>query len=189
MRPTPRIVRWLVAAALAGCIAIGFPRAVGAQGYTIPWSNLDGSGTPPPALTGGTFSLSGTAGQPDAGLLSGGAFALQGGFWGVPIQSAVDAGPPTVLVPGRLAPAYPNPFSASTELAFAIAHEAPVRLEVFDLMGQRVRTLVNGTSPAGSYRVHWDGAGEDGQRLPSGMYFIRLNSESTHATQRVVLVQ
>ncbi len=189
MTPIARVARWLTAAALAGCIATWIPRTAGAQGFAIPWNNLDGTGSPPRQLIGGTLSLGGTVGQPDAGVLSGGSFNLKGGFWGIPILGPVDAGAAPEFVPGRLAPAHPNPFSVSTEVAFAVAHEAPVRLEVFDLTGQRVRTLVNGTSPAGAYRVHWDGAGQNGQRLPSGMYFIRLDSESTHATQRVVLVQ
>jgi hypothetical protein len=188
MTSTSRIARWLAAAAIAGVVFAAIPRTAAAQGYAIPWSNVDGGGAPPPRMSGGTLTLSGTAGQPDAGVLAGGGFDLQGGFWGVPIPRLLDAGTAPALAPGRLTPARPNPFSVSTEVAFALAHDSPVRLQVFDVAGHRVRTLANGANPAGSYRVHWDGAGDDGRQLPSGMYFIHLDTEAAHATQRVVLV-
>jgi hypothetical protein len=187
MTPTAWLARRVVAAAIAGLLAASLPGAARAQ-YAINWSNLDGGGAPPVRLAGGALSLAGTVGQPDAGVLSGGGFTVQGGFWGVPIPRLLGADSAPALAPGRLTAARPNPFSASTEVAFALAHAGPARLEVYDVAGQRARTLVEGPSAAGEYRVHWDGTGDGGRRLPSGIYFIRLDSEAGRATQRVVLV-
>jgi hypothetical protein len=56
---------------------------VHAQSYTITWWTIDGGGG---SSTGGGYTLSGTVGQPDAGVLSGGSYTLTGGFWGVDVQ-------------------------------------------------------------------------------------------------------
>ncbi|MBN1868589.1 hypothetical protein JW916_15005 [Candidatus Sumerlaeota bacterium] len=56
-----------------------FAAALAAQALSVAWWNTDGSGAQ--GLSGGTFTLSGTAGQPDAGILSAGNFTLNGGFW------------------------------------------------------------------------------------------------------------
>jgi len=65
---------------LAAAVAAAAP--AWAQPFAITWSSIDGGGATTP-LTGGTFALRGTAGQPDAGALSGGSFACIGGFWAV----------------------------------------------------------------------------------------------------------
>lgn len=64
-----------------------------AQGYGINWFTIDGGGS---ASAGGTFSLSGTIGQPDAGTLSGGSYSLAGGFWG--ITALPSAGAPRLFI-------------------------------------------------------------------------------------------
>jgi hypothetical protein len=69
--------------------AIGF-----AQQYTIDWSTVDGGGG---TSTGGVYSVTGTIGQPDAGAMSGGNYALQGGFWGV-ISAVQTPGAPLLSI-------------------------------------------------------------------------------------------
>jgi len=71
---------------------------------------------------------------------------------------------------------YPNPFNAQTiiPLTITVADGAPVRLEIIDILGRRVRTLVDGVLAAGRHDVSWDGAGESGRPLASGVYFSRL---------------
>ena len=64
----------------ACCLALSVPAARAQADYAIDWWTVDGGGG---VSTGGSYSLSGTVGQPDAGLLSGGNFALAGGFWGL----------------------------------------------------------------------------------------------------------
>ena len=68
--------------------------AAHAQPYTLDWSTIDGGGG---TSTGGVYSVSGTLGQPDAGIMSGGSYTLQGGFWGV-IAAVQTTGAPWLTV-------------------------------------------------------------------------------------------
>jgi hypothetical protein len=70
---------------------------------------------------------------------------------------------------------YPNPIAGSaTSFSFAVPVRAQVRLEIYDLRGQRVRSVVKEELGAGSHVVSWDGRGGEGQLLASGQYFARL---------------
>ncbi len=84
---------------------------------------------------------------------------------------------------------YPNPFNPSTNINYQIEHGGPARLSVHDVRGRLVRTLVNEPREAGSYKVTWDGRDEDGQALPSGIYFARIKSGNTGASLKLVLMK
>ncbi|HEX7070344.1 MAG TPA: T9SS type A sorting domain-containing protein [Rhodothermales bacterium] len=79
---------------------------------------------------------------------------------------------------------YPNPFQGYTSIAFTLARPEDVRLEVFDAMGRRVGTLVNGHVSAGLHRVAFDA-----ESLPSGVYFYRLLSGNSAQTRLMTLVR
>ena len=72
---------------------------------------------------------------------------------------------------------YPNPFNPSTTMKYALPVQSRVVVEVFNVLGQRVRTLKNEELKAGYYEIKWNGTGEDGQDAGSGVYFIRLNAK------------
>lgn len=73
---------------------------------------------------------------------------------------------------------YPNPFNPSTTIRFGLPAASRVRVEVYNLLGQRVGTLVNNiVMEAGYQSVEWNGTGADGRLLGSGVYFVRLNAE------------
>lgn len=82
-------------------------------------------------------------------------------------------GPPVAEL--TLAPPRPNPFAGSTTIRYALPHAGRVRLELFDLAGRRVRTLVAATQTAGPYEVLWDGRADGGARLGAGLYLGRLD--------------
>jgi hypothetical protein len=71
---------------------------------------------------------------------------------------------------------YPNPFNPQTTLRFDIARAGPVSLEIYDLAGRRVITLVNESLPAGAHQRQWDGRDELGRTLSSGVYYGRLTT-------------
>jgi hypothetical protein len=90
----------------------------------------------------------------------------------------------------QLAPSYPNPFSSMSTVTYALPRAEHVVLEVFDLMGRRVATLVDEEVDAGFHSVVWDGRGNGGQTdLASGVYVYRLRAGSFVASQRAVLVR
>ena len=84
---------------------------------------------------------------------------------------------------------YPNPFRAQTTLGYTLPDAADVRLTIYNLLGQRVRTLVAEAQAAGTYSVTWDGRGAAGAPAASGVYLVRLEAGRSVATQRLVLVR
>ena len=87
-----------------------------------------------------------------------------------------------------LGPNYPNPFNPSTLIPYQLATPSPVRLEVFNILGQRVATLVDEAQSAGSYVARWDGTDAAGGAAASGVYFYRLTVAGAHQTGKMVLV-
>ncbi|OPX25074.1 MAG: hypothetical protein B1H02_02235 [Candidatus Latescibacteria bacterium 4484_107] len=72
---------------------------------------------------------------------------------------------------------YPNPFNAETLLGFALPQATSVKLVIYDVLGQRVRTLADGEMPSGVHRVVWDSKNEAGREVSSGIYFCRLEGD------------
>lgn len=86
-----------------------------------------------------------------------------------------------------LAQNYPNPFRPSTEVQFTLEQSSEVTLQVYDVLGRKVATLVEGMLPAGSHTVTWEGMNEAGQRVASGTYLYRLETGS-HSLSRTMTV-
>ena len=83
---------------------------------------------------------------------------------------------------------YPNPFNPSTVIPYHLPTAMPVQLAVFNLLGQRVATLVAGERAAGAHTAHWDGTNAAGQAVGAGMYLYRLSGEGVQATRSMVLI-
>ena len=83
---------------------------------------------------------------------------------------------------------YPNPFNPGTVIPYELASMSYVRLEVFNLLGQRVATLVDGEQAAGAYRARWDATDASGRSVGAGVYLYRLTAGAATATGRMVLV-
>ena len=89
----------------------------------------------------------------------------------------------------ELAQNYPNPFNPSTTITFALPFRSPIRLEIFNTIGQLVRTLCNRDLPAGSSRVVWDGRDNKGGDASSGVYFYRLRADNRTITRKMLLLK
>ena len=85
--------------------------------------------------------------------------------------------------------ARPNPFSASTTVAFTLAQSGRVQVEVFDVLGQRVAQVVDRVLPAGRNQVVWDGRRADGRAAASGLYYVRVKSAEMNAARKVVKIE
>jgi pectate lyase len=85
--------------------------------------------------------------------------------------------------------ARPNPASAGTTVAYALAEEADVRFEVYDGEGRRVRTVFDGRQGPGSYSLAWDGRDERGERVASGVYFLRVVAGDEPRVHKVFVIR
>jgi hypothetical protein len=84
---------------------------------------------------------------------------------------------------------FPNPFNPSTRIAFALNEPANVTLSVYNLLGQKVRMLVDEQMQAGSYAVDFDARDMSGHALPSGLYFYRLDDGRQRQTKKMILMR
>jgi hypothetical protein len=84
---------------------------------------------------------------------------------------------------------YPNPFNPSTVIRFSLPKEGPVKLQVFDITGSLVKTLLDEAVRAGNKEVTWDGTNQAGVKVASGMYLYRLESANFVATKKMLLLK
>jgi YVTN family beta-propeller protein len=87
------------------------------------------------------------------------------------------------------APVVPNPSMAGANLRFGLPRAAGVQIQVFDVQGRRVKTLVDATRPAGWHTTHWDATDERGNAVGSGLYFLRMRAEGRTFEQRLTLLR
>ena len=86
--------------------------------------------------------------------------------------------------------AHPNPFNPETAIDFTIpADVGTVRLEIFDMLGQRIAVLYDGELAPGAHRMHWRGLDQQSRPVASGIYIYRLQSERRVLAKRMVLVR
>ncbi len=131
-------------------------------GYTI-WKELDGFRLGVQVTTPDQI-LSGEAGQDESIALQPAEFAL--------------------------APNYPNPFNPSTTIRYQIAQTVPVTLEIFDIRGNRIKTLYHQEVQApGFYEIQWDGTDQIGRPVASGHYILRLQAGNFTATRQMLLLK
>ena len=113
-------------------------------------------------------------------------WVLAQGAWaeatGTPTLTEV-AAKPTAAGPGAFALAdnYPNPFNPATTIGYVLPTAADARLEVFNLAGQHITTLVAAHQLAGRHAVEWDATNAQGQAVASGVYFYRLQAAPSTA--------
>jgi hypothetical protein len=84
---------------------------------------------------------------------------------------------------------FPNPFNPETSIAFSMANEGNVSIEIFNIRGQRINTLLNETRTAGQHQVVWNGKDEQGRSMSSGIYFYRMVTDEFTSTKRMVLMK
>jgi hypothetical protein len=84
---------------------------------------------------------------------------------------------------------YPNPFNPETQISYDLPNDSWVKLSIYNIRGQKVKTLVDGFEAAGHKVVIWDGTNEEGEQVASGVYFYRLDAGEFTATKKIVLLR
>ncbi|MBV6444484.1 MAG: T9SS type A sorting domain-containing protein [Ignavibacteriales bacterium] len=89
----------------------------------------------------------------------------------------------------KLGQNYPNPFNPETKIEFSLGRKAAVNLEIYDVSGKKVRSLVNGEVSAGAQSVVWDGKNDAGLRVPTGVYFYTLKTGEFTESKKMILLK
>ena len=103
----------------------------------------------------------------------------------LPVSIAGDQSGP--IIPNRitLEQNYPNPFNAETVISYQLTVNSEIELSIFNVLGQKVTTLVNHRQETGSYRVTWDASD-----FPSGLYFYKLETNKRFIqTKKLILLK
>jgi hypothetical protein len=100
------------------------------------------------------------------------------------------AGEELVTIPTRLNGCYPNPFNPSTTISFSVAQDnSPVSIEIYNIKGQKISSLLNSQLPKGNHSIVWDGKDEMNRTVSSGVYFIRMNCEGYAKNIKIMLAK
>ena len=113
---------------------------------------------------------------------------------GVDVVTSVGENGPTPIsstIPSdyKLEQNYPNPFNPTTSIKYDLPKSSVVKLEIYNIVGQRMKTLVNELQAAGKWSVQWNGTDNAGVHVASGIYFYRLETLNAVLTQKMVLLK
>ncbi len=84
---------------------------------------------------------------------------------------------------------YPNPFNATTTIRYHLPQAAQVRISIFNVLGERVRTLADGYQPAGLHTLVWDGKNDKHETVSSGVYYYRMETKRFHEMKKMILLK
>ena len=170
--------------------------------YFLPWEDLTWSSTVPSSvglaavlIDGSGFTTKQWLPSLPAGSAAPGTAPDLRGIAGeqhvfVPIAGSAVSAPTTGPPRARLHAPAPNPFNPRTRIAYSLgADTGDHRLVVFDLAGRRIRTLASGPRVAGDHQAVWSGRDDQGRRVASGVYLVRLVVDGESHARRVVLVE
>ncbi|HEY3217147.1 MAG TPA: FlgD immunoglobulin-like domain containing protein [Candidatus Eisenbacteria bacterium] len=115
-------------------------------------------------------------------------FLVTRGFYTSELGATPGADGPSGSSGFALAQNHPNPFAATTSIAFRLPIECRVSLEVFDLNGRRVKSLVEEAMPAGEHAVEWNRRDAGGSPVKPGVYLYRLAAGSFREQRKMVLL-
>jgi hypothetical protein len=138
--------------------------------------DMDGDGLPEIV-----FSRGSTRGGVNAPAV----FIMEGNLFPV----SVNDDPQTIPVSFELKQNYPNPFNPETYIDYALPEASNVRLYIYNVLGQKVKTLVDGFQEAKLHTVRWDGSNDKGLQVPSGIYYYRLQTSEFSQSKRMLLLR
>ncbi len=84
---------------------------------------------------------------------------------------------------------YPNPFNPTTVISYQLPEAQNVTLEIYNSLGEKIRTLINGSQNAGYHTIQWDGLNNTGRSVASGMYLYRLTAGKFTSVKKMLLLR
>jgi hypothetical protein len=178
---------------LSSILVFGF--ALGsrqAANYKIEPQVLDGGGAMWLSTT--HYKLSSSLGQSITGVQGGTTKKVYTGFWNpkvVELSPVEEEGDDFSRFPKdfELKQNYPNPFNPTTVIEYALPQASEVKIRIYNILGQRVRNLVEEYQAAGYKQVPWDGKDDNGKDVGSGIYFYRLEAKNFVKCRKMMLLK
>ena len=84
---------------------------------------------------------------------------------------------------------FPNPFNPNTKISFALKSNGEVNLEIFNLKGQKIKTLVDRSLNEGDHTINWNGTDETNRKVSSGMYFYKLTFDGQTNSKKMIMLK
>ena len=84
---------------------------------------------------------------------------------------------------------FPNPFNPETTIQYSVKENSPVSIEIFNVKGQKVRSLVNNVKEAGEHTVVWNGTDDNGRAVSSGVYYFKMNAGKYSSTKKMIMMK
>lgn len=140
-----------------------------------------------------SFRLCSSLGQYLAGKQTGTGIAVGVGFWNawvtwaVPVEDGDESS--WFPVDFELKQNHPNPFNLTTLIEYELPRASQVRIQIYNVLGQRVRFLVDELQPAGRIKVQWDGRDDQGVEVAAGVYFCRMAAGDFVGCKKMTLLK
>ncbi|MDP3024870.1 MAG: T9SS type A sorting domain-containing protein [candidate division Zixibacteria bacterium] len=158
--------------------------------YDFIWGVISSGGN---TSSGGSYKmLVSSAGQIFTGKSQGGNYIMHSGYISTPAPRPVDVeSEEETPIPKsyNLSQNYPNPFNPSTVIEYSLPKGSEVKIIVYNVLGQKVKTLMDEYQNVGIKTVHWDGMDDNGEKVASGIYFYRLKTGDYSEAKKMVLLR
>ena len=89
----------------------------------------------------------------------------------------------------ELEAAYPNPFNSEVAIRFTLDESQPIEVAIYNVAGQKVRTVVSGALSVGTHRLMWDGRDDLGREVATGLYLVQLSDRQRSVVQKITLLR
>jgi hypothetical protein len=177
---------------IIGIIVLLTAVAIPVSAVQIQRGVLDGGGGMWLATT--NYKLSSSVGQSITGAQGGATKKMYTGFWNPwvvtmsPVEQEED-GFASLPKEFDLRQNYPNPFNPTTVIEYALPKPSQVKIQIYNILGQRVRNLIDQRQEPGYQTIHWDGKDDSGNEVSSGIYFYRIVAGNFVKCQKMTLLK
>ncbi|MCX7784823.1 MAG: C25 family cysteine peptidase [candidate division WOR-3 bacterium] len=96
---------------------------------------------------------------------------------------------PNMTIINKIFANRPNPFKTQTQIQYSLSKDSKVSLQIFDVSGRLIRTLINRHQTTGIYTVNWDAKNEQGEKVSQGIYFCNLKTETDNSIRKLIVVE
>ena len=160
--------------------------------YDIPRQVMDGGGAM--WVSGDSYQLCSSLAQSITGYQEGISYKVYTGFWNPWVVEASPVEWEEVDFTQRptdfgLRQNFPNPFNPTTIIQYALPKTSQVKVEVYNILGKKVRTLVDDTQEPGYKTINWDGKDDNGCEVSSGVYFCRIQAGDFVKSRKMTLLK